>query len=114
LYWRAASDAGYRALDSMATADVAVKAEAAEKAIVVELKNGGSVAALEVKLTVVDAGGAEVLPAFYSDNYVSLLPGEAREVRVEVPQVAGGTSVKGLRVKVRGWNLGDGLVAVRP
>ena len=115
LYWRAASDAGYRALDGMAKADVAVTAEAAEsegsegKAIVVRLKNGGSVAALQVKLTVVDAGGAEVLPAFYSDNYVSLLPGEAREVRVEVPKVVG---VGGLRVKVRGWNLGDGVVGV--
>jgi hypothetical protein len=112
LYWRAASDAGYRALDGMAKADVAVTAEAAGsegKAIVVRLKNGGSVAALQVKLTVVDAGGAEVLPAFYSDNYVSLLPGEAREVRVEVPKVAG---MGGLRVKVRGWNLGDGVVGV--
>jgi hypothetical protein len=110
LYWRAASDAGYRALDGMAKADVAVKAEGlAGKAIVVRLKNGGSVAALQVKLTVVDAGGAEVLPAFYSDNYVSLLPGEAREVRVEVPKVGG---VGGLRVKVRGWNLGDGVVGV--
>jgi hypothetical protein len=112
LYWRAASDAGYRALDGMAKADVAVTAEAAGaagRAIVVRLKNGGSVAALQVKLTVVDAGGAEVLPAFYSDNYVSLLPGEAREVRVEVPKVGG---VGGLRVKVRGWNLGDGVVGV--
>jgi hypothetical protein len=115
LYWRAASDAGYRALDGMAKADVAVTAEAAGsagsegKAIVVRLKNGGSVAALQVKLTVVDAGGAEVLPAFYSDNYVSLLPGETREVRVEVPKLEG---VSGLRVKVRGWNLGDEVVAV--
>jgi exo-1,4-beta-D-glucosaminidase len=29
-------------------------------------------------------GGAEVLPAFWDDNYISLLPGERREVQVRV------------------------------
>jgi len=109
LYWRAASDAGYRALDLMAKAKVGVTAEEEGKAIVVRLKNAGAVAALNMKLTAVDASGAEVLPAFYSDNYVSLLPGEQRAIRIEMPTVA---SARGKGVKVRGWNLADASVEV--
>jgi hypothetical protein len=43
-----------------------------------------------------------MLPAYYSDNYVSLLPGEIKEIVVACPKVA----VKnGLSVGLRGWNL---------
>jgi hypothetical protein len=110
LYWRAASDAGYRALDSMAKAQLGVTAEEAGRSIVVQLKNGTGVAALNVKLTAVDRStGAEMLPAFYSDNYVSLLPGERRSVTIELPKVE---SARGMRVKLRGWNLADASVEV--
>jgi hypothetical protein len=42
-----------------------------------------------------------VLPVYYSDNYVSLLSGEAREIEVRCP--AGGSSCA--RVALRGWNV---------
>ncbi len=51
----------------------------------VTLRNTGQVAALENKLTLMHADGTEVLPAYYSDNYVSLLPGEERVVTISLP-----------------------------
>jgi hypothetical protein len=59
------------------------------------------VAALENKLTLLDAGGTEVLPAYYSDNYLSLLPGEQRVVTISLPA---GNRTGGLRLGLRGWN----------
>jgi hypothetical protein len=112
LYWRAASDAGYRALNSLANANVTLTAEEASadtaqpgRSVVVHLKNTSTVAALNTKLTVFDVTGvaeAEVLPAFYSDNYISLLPGEQRTVTIEMPRAA---SQQVIRVRLRGWNL---------
>jgi hypothetical protein len=49
----------------------------------------GSAAALEVKLTLEHGeDGARILPAYLSDNYVSLLPGESQEINVTYPTSA--------------------------
>ncbi len=101
-YWRAAHDAGYRALDRLAPATVTATAEVAgNNEIRVDLRNPGQIAALENKLTLVRADGSQVLPAYYSDNYVSLLPGEERPITISLAE---GQSKAGLRLELRGWN----------
>ena len=49
----------------------------------VKLDNRGNVAALETKLTLLDSQGKRILPAYFSDNYISLLPGEVKEITVQ-------------------------------
>jgi hypothetical protein len=68
------------------------------------------VASLADKLTLLNASdGSRILPAYYSDNYVSLLPGESREIEIVYP----GASAKGAAtVAVRGWNLAKQNVSV--
>ncbi len=54
------------------------------------------------KLTLRNPDGTRVLPAYYSDNYVSLLPGELRQIQIECPASA----VKGkLEIGLTGWNI---------
>jgi hypothetical protein len=117
LYWRAASDAGYRALNALAKADVQLTVEEVAatpgRSITVCLKNTSIVAALNSKLTVFYAGAAEedeVLPAFYSDNYISLLPGEQRTVTIDLPRA---DSSRAIRVRLRGWNVKPASADVR-
>lgn len=43
-----------------------------------------------------------ILPAYYSDNYVSLLPGEERTVTVKAPASAARGEAY---FTLRGWNL---------
>jgi len=63
-----------------------------------------------VKLTVLEADGkTRVLPAYYSDNYVSLLPGEKKEIVVEFSKAA---AAAGVNVGLRGWNLEPRVVKV--
>jgi exo-1,4-beta-D-glucosaminidase len=51
----------------------------------VTLHNAGTGLAFLVRLRLVkSAGKTEILPVFWDDNYISLLPGERREVRVRV------------------------------
>ncbi len=47
-----------------------------------------------------DAPGERVLPVYYDDNYVALLPGESRRIEVQCP--AGPAPCA--KVALRGWN----------
>ncbi|MGR6330778.1 glycoside hydrolase family 2 [Sphingomonas sp. XXL09] len=105
-YWRGRTPADYRALTTMAPATVDLKAaapvsDAAERRMEVTLRNTGSVPALAIKLTLVDDKGERILPAYYDDNYLSLLPGESRTVAVRFPA----SQARAPRVTLRGWNL---------
>ena len=49
----------------------------------VTVENSGSGLAFLVRLRLLKGkNGAEVLPVFWDDNYISLLPGEKREITV--------------------------------
>ncbi len=68
---------------------------------VVDLKNGGKSVAFFMHLRVVKAGTEdEIVPVFWEDNFVSLMPGESRAV------VVGGLDAKvDTELKVDGWNV---------
>jgi hypothetical protein len=104
LYWVAHDAEGSRKLSAMTAQPVTIAASAAksgaETVVNVSLANAGSAPALNGKLTLVDAKGARILPAYYADNYVSLLPGERRTVEIRYPG-----AVAGAKVELRGWNV---------
>ena len=106
VYWFARDDAAMRALDTMPAQTVTVAATpgigaAGESRIVATVHNAGPAPALNVKLTLKDGHGARILPAYYSDNYVSLLPGETRRVTVDYPE----RTAAGAQIALRGWNV---------
>jgi hypothetical protein len=76
----------------------------------VVLTNQGRAPALAAKITMLDEQGVRVLPVYYDDNYVSLLPGESRRIEVLCP--AG--SARCARVALRGWNAETREIAVEP
>jgi hypothetical protein len=50
----------------------------------------------------------EFLTAYYSDNYVSLLPGETKEIDIEYAA----SPAKGApQITLRGWNLASRIIA---
>jgi hypothetical protein len=75
---------------------------ASGKEIRVQLRNTGQVAALAAKLTLLHADGTPVLPVYYSDNYVSLLPGEERVVTLSLSEAE---RHRGVRLEMGGWNI---------
>lgn len=113
LYCMGAKMEDYRALDRLATAPIAATASYTRNAdnvvMQVELKNTGTVASLQNKLTVVDGEGHRILPAYYSNNYVSLLPGETSTLTITYPVTA---SSQAPHLMLRGWNLAEHAVPV--
>jgi hypothetical protein len=105
LYWQGRDAASYRRLVDLPRQPIDVAARAADGGgdarIDVMLANRGGAPALEVKITVLDEHGARVLPVYYDDNYVALLPGETRHIEVLCPAASGRCAKVGLR----GWNV---------
>lgn len=69
----------------------------------ITLSNNDAAPAVQTRIrTISSATGEDILPAFYSDNYFSLMPGESKTVTVEFkPQyLKGGKPV----LELSGWN----------
>lgn len=118
-YWWAQKLSTLRALAFLPKANVTAAAAIAKagdgsdggnESANVTLRNAGNVAAVLVKLTLKDAvTGRRILPAYYSGNYISLLPGEQRTITVSFPAAASSRP----EFVVRGWNLADRTVATQ-
>jgi hypothetical protein len=114
LYWLAESEADYRKLNTLPAASIATTAtstiEGGEGVLNVRLSNTGAAAALALKLTPADSEtGERILPAYFSDNYISLLPGETRSITIRYPT----GSLKGTpKIGLRGWNIADTAITV--
>ncbi|MGA8671814.1 MAG: glycoside hydrolase family 2 protein, partial [Terracidiphilus sp.] len=113
LYWWSKQESSLRELDALAnvklSASATMAATSGERQASIKLENTGTVPALLVKLTLKDAATNDrILPAYYSENYVSLLPGESRTVTVAFP--AGESKPE---IALRGWNLEKETIAVR-
>ncbi len=107
VYWLAAEERQYRKLNTLAPVTLHTKATAAregdEIVIDVDLSNTASTPAIAAKLTLEDRrSGERILPAYLSDNYVSLLPGETVHVTMHYPIR---TAPKPVKLSLRGWNV---------
>jgi Glycosyl hydrolase 2 galactose-binding domain-like/Exo-beta-D-glucosaminidase Ig-fold domain/Concanavalin A-like lectin/glucanases superfamily/Glycosyl hydrolases family 2/Glycosyl hydrolases family 2, TIM barrel domain len=104
-YWHGRDEQSYQRLNALPKQRLEVSAqvrnEKDERVLSVQLVNRGKTPALAGKLTLVDEQGARILPAFYSDNYVTVLPGASRRVEIRFPPSFAGAP----RVNLRGWNI---------
>jgi hypothetical protein len=104
-YWHARDEHQLQELNSMPKVPLMVKSTwkpgAGGLSVESKVTNLGKVPALAVRLTLRDAkSGKRILPAYYNDNYFSLLPGESRTVRIETRSTA-----HPVNVTTDGWNI---------
>ena len=71
--------------------------------VTVTLHNPTNSVALMAHLHLRDSSGERVLPVYYSDNYVSLVPNESKTITIEAAQQD--SMDKGATVVVDGWNV---------
>ncbi len=117
LYWLASDSPTYRQLNhlpavSLSGMATATRADQSTR-IHVQLKNSSATPALAAKLTLLNASNnARILPAYLSDNYVSLLSGETREIEIEYPAAAASNATP--QIAIRGWNITPQTIGVTP
>lgn len=107
LYWVADSKGEYSGLEKMK--DDALVSEARYMKpgqIEVTLTNKpNSIISFFNRVSLVDAATKErILPAFYDNNYISVLPGEQKKVIIDYPV----TGHKNLAIDIDGWNTATG------
>jgi beta-galactosidase/beta-glucuronidase len=120
VYWLAARTASYRELTRMPQATLTTTATTTradgEITVHVHLQNAGTTAALATKLTLEHQAenaansDSRILPAYYSDNYFALLPGESTDISIAAPESAAKGSIK---IGLRGWNINQTSIAVQ-
>ena len=78
----------------------------------VSLLNKSSVPAIFLRLNLVDAKGGDVTPVFWSENYVTLWPGESMDIDVRWGGGDGEAAKEGARVVLDGRNVEEKSVGV--
>ena len=107
-YWRGTAPNDFRALRTLPKVAVSASTKAQRAGerwtLSTELQNTGKAPALMVRVKVVrDKSGDRILPALYSDNYVSLMPGEKRTLTIELANAD--TRGEAPRVVAEGFNV---------
>ncbi len=107
-YWRPLEPGHYHALRLPPPARVSAQTESARAGdtwhLSTRLRNLSRTPALLVRLSAAgERDGARILPAFFEDNYVSLMPGETRHIACELRHA----DTRGQRpaIRVEGFNL---------
>ncbi len=102
-YWKGKEEGNLKALLDVPEARVSARVSGDGEDFDVRLSNTGRAPALMLRLKVTDsATGDLVLPVWYSDNYIFLMPGESREISVHVrKEDCGGAPV----LSLEGFNL---------
>jgi hypothetical protein len=112
-YWIGGESQSYRQLNRLPvvglTASASVVKAKDTSTVQVQLKNTSSAPALMAKLTLTrTSDGNRILPAYYSDNYVSLMPGETREITIDYSS----PDREAPQLTLRGWNVSSATVPV--
>lgn len=109
-YWRGVEDGDFRALRELPAARLTASSRTRREGdvwrIETEIRNAGTAAALMVRAKVVRSrSGDRILPAMYDDNYIALMPGEAKTIVCEVRQAD--TRGETPRIVVDGFHAGE-------
>jgi hypothetical protein len=107
-YWRGTKEGDYRALRGLPKvlldSKMHVDCRDGQWILTTTLRNTSRQPALMVRLTAVrEKSGDGILPAFHSDNYITLMPGEHRTVRTEIMDAD--TRGERPRIVVTGFNV---------
>lgn len=83
-YWEGREPGNWQAIQQMDKAQLATRVEQTDaETLTVTVTNESTVPALMLRLNLVNGkDGEQILPAFYDDNYFSLLGGETKTIRV--------------------------------
>ena len=93
-----ANFASFNALQPVSLSGKIIQSEQGES--VFEIQNASSTTAIGIKLNLVDEKDKIILPAYFSDGYFTLLPGEKKQMKVSY-----GGVIKNLKIKTAGYNV---------
>jgi hypothetical protein len=106
LYWLSNVRHSYEKLNELQK--VAVKAEIkgnGDKQSVIKLSNPGNETAFFIRLKVTNGSNDLILPAWFTENFITLLPGEEKEIILDLSDGKSNTGLNGMKLVIEGWNV---------
>lgn len=86
-YWETTNSSAYEQLAQLESKNLLIKTQTKNGKIVVEVKNPSKYIIPAIKLNAVDTRTGEIiLPAYFSDGYFNLLPGEKRIIELTLDE----------------------------
>lgn len=113
LYWLSDESGKYTGLQNMSQAGVKTtvkKLSEGKLEVTISNKENGPVAFFSRISLVDNKTGKRILPVFYSNNYISVLPGEQKTVILEYPA---SVNTESTSVTVSGWNVKEQKLSIR-
>ncbi|HQG77813.1 MAG TPA: glycoside hydrolase family 2 TIM barrel-domain containing protein [Bacteroidales bacterium] len=107
LYWLTNKPKSYEKLNDLR--NVTLKTDVSrtgQKNATVSVINQENETAFFIRLKIVDRQGNLVLPSYFSENYFTLLPGDSKQVNIELPAQPPTRKSDGIRLVLEGWNTG--------
>lgn len=106
LYWLANPATGYRDLEKLSPAPLQIEVEKMNDGkSLVSVKNTGKETAFFIRLKITPENSDQlVLPVFFSDNYLTLFPGEQKQIKVDLSALSEEAKGKSLVMKSEAWN----------
>jgi mannosylglycoprotein endo-beta-mannosidase len=106
IYWLSNKPHSYEKLNDLGKVTVkAVIMKSADDHAVIEISNPGNETAFFIRLKIAKPDNELLLPAFFTDNYFTLLPGEKKQVEVDYNINKKAVSLNELKLSVEGWNI---------
>jgi mannosylglycoprotein endo-beta-mannosidase len=106
IYWLTNRKHSYEKLNELAkvTANSSIR-RVNEGHAVIAISNPGNETAFFIRLKVLNKNDELVLPSFFTENYFTLLPGDARNIQLDFSASGHNTDNDGLRLVIEGWNV---------
>lgn len=108
-YWLSKSEKSYEKLNELKEVELQTELRSNSKGQkTVLISNPGKETAFFIRLKVSDEKRNELaLPVFFSDNYFTLLPGESREISIDLYLLAEKHKPEDIHLSWSGWNIKD-------
>ncbi len=105
LYWLTNKPHSYEKLNELEKVDVTTTIKrSSEGHAVINIANPSGEPAFFIRLKIINMENELVLPSFFTDNYFTLLPGDEKEVELDLTSGLIPNSTSQLKLVVEGWN----------
>ncbi len=106
LYWLSNKNHSYEKLNELHKVSVnAEMKKGSEGQSAITLSNPGNETAFFIRLKVTNVNNELVLPAWFTENFLSLLPGEEKEILLDLSTGKATTGLNDLKLVIEGWNV---------
>jgi hypothetical protein len=106
LYWLSNMKHSYEKLNELEKVTVTTEIrKSGNGSSVIKISNLKNETAFFIRLKVTNSVNEVVLPAYFTENYITLLPGDEKEITLDLSAGKAGGGLNDLRLVIEGWNV---------